>query len=82
VIIPVSKRNEHKVLINLQNLFEGLCYYLLSVGWKRDGDDAGLWIPPEGATTYQEVDFWTALEIQFDKEGINLETGPVGPNHG
>lgn len=46
--------------------------YLLSRGWKRDGDDPGVWVSPEGAAW----GFGDALTLQLDADGVRLTDGP------
>ncbi len=47
--------------------FEHVASYLLHSGWYRDGDDLGIWHPPQYGGP--PCSMWEAFGIQFVRDG-------------
>ena len=43
--------------------------YLEAAGWRRDGQDRGVWIDPEDGTA---MFFSSALHAQFATDGVSM----------
>ena len=52
-------------------LAESVADYLSGNGWYRDGDDPGIWIPPESKAGEGGMTLGDAMMIQFGKDHVD-----------